>query len=33
MKIKKERFDQIAKTESPEVIAALLASMAEHIEG
>lgn len=33
MKIKKERFDQIAKTESPEVIAALMASMAEHIEG
>lgn len=33
MKVKKARFEQIVKNESPEVIAALLASMAEHIEG
>lgn len=33
MKVKKTRFEQIVKNESPEVIAALLASMAEHIEG
>jgi len=32
MKGKKERFDQIVKNESPEVLSALLASMAEHIE-
>ena len=29
----KEKFRRIAKTESPEVLAALMESMAEHIEG